>query len=137
MSDKKSHSKNKKKEEVSTFKKSEKKKLRIKPLIYTMMELRKIKYLLRKDKEIPKELLEKEFEDYELDKETKYIDQITSKKFMNKRKKALKQKKLKEEFEKGNYEALIMENQKKPKDIPLPLPVDDDLNDNNNDKKLE
>ena len=38
MSEKKSHSKNKKKEEVSTFKKSEKKKLRIKPLIYTMMD---------------------------------------------------------------------------------------------------
>ena len=98
MSEKKSHSKNKKKEEVSTFKKSEKKKLRIKPLIYTMMEVRKIKYLLRKDKEIPKELLEKEFEDYELDKETKYVDQINSRKFMNKRKKALKQKKLNEEF---------------------------------------
>ena len=51
------------------------------------MEVRKIKYLLRKDKEIPKELLEKEFEDYELDKETKYVDQINSRKFMNKRKK--------------------------------------------------
>ncbi len=41
-------------------------KLKIKPLRYTLMELREINYLKRKGKPIPTQLLNKPFEDFEL-----------------------------------------------------------------------
>ena len=41
-------------------------KIKIKPLRYTLMELREMNYLKRKGKPIPKELLNKPFEDFDV-----------------------------------------------------------------------
>ena len=46
-------------------------KIKIKPLRYTLMELREMNYLKRKGKPIPKELLNKPFEDFDVSNQIK------------------------------------------------------------------
>ena len=46
-------------------------KIKIKPLRYTLMELREMNYLKRKGKPIPVELLKKPFEDFEIGNQLK------------------------------------------------------------------
>ena len=55
-------------------------KIKIKPLRYTLMELREMNYLKRKGKPIPSELLNKPFEDFDVNNN---INQIRQKKIDN------------------------------------------------------
>ena len=50
-------------------------KLRIKPIKYTLMELRKINFCKRKGIPIPQELLDKKFEDFAIEDKTKTTQQ--------------------------------------------------------------
>ena len=53
-------------------------KIKIKPLRYTLMELREMNYLKRKGKPIPIELLKKPFEDFEIGNQLKTRKSNTS-----------------------------------------------------------
>ena len=51
-----------------------KSKLRIKPMKYTLMELRKINYCKRKGIPVPQELLDKKFEDFVIEDKVKEVN---------------------------------------------------------------
>lgn len=63
--------KNKKNKKEKMKKSKAKAKLRIKPIKYTLMELRKINYCKRKGIPVPQELLDKKFEDFAIEEKAK------------------------------------------------------------------